>query len=76
MSLHHALDHLRLDRAVSKVLSVEVLRLVSHAMTPVANDWNFDFRLIGSLRGLGGVHGDLVASRHLGEAILGAGVSD
>lgn len=76
-SLHHALDHLGLNRAVSEVLSIEVLRLVSHTVATVANDWDFYLgfiRHLGLLLRLGRVHGDLIASRHPLEAVLSAGV--
>jgi len=44
-SFHHALDHFRLDGAVSKGLAVEVLGLVANSVTGVASNRNSDFFL-------------------------------
>ena len=64
--LSHTLDHLGLDRAVSVVLAVEVLRFVAHAVASVADNWDLDLGLVWHLSlftVLIGVHRDLEASR-------------
>ena len=62
----HTLDHLGLDCTVSVVLAIEVLRLVAHAVSSVANHGDLDLGLVWHLvlfTMLVGVHGDLEANR-------------
>ena len=66
-SLSHTLHHFGLNRAISVILAVEVLRFVSHSMTGVTNDWDLYLGVVGHLlifSVLVGGHGDLESCRH------------
>jgi len=68
LSLSHALNHLRLDRAVPKCLSVEILALIAHAVALVTNDGNSNFSVVREaslLAMLSRVHSNLETVCHL-----------
>lgn len=65
--MRHFLDHLRLDRAISKSLTIEILALVAHAVSSVANNGDLNLSVFGEtslLTALGRFHGDLHACGH------------
>jgi hypothetical protein len=65
----HFLDKFRLNSAVSLVLSIEVLSLVSHSVACVACDWELDLLNISIPCGIG-CHSCLKAITHLLELRL------
>ena len=72
------MDHLALNGAVAEVLAVEILRLVAHAMTSIADNWDLNFRVVGHfgiLAVLIGGHRDLETGGHSLELIRSAHVT-